>query len=159
MSVHSKIIEKCQLGGIISIAPKADLTHEFREHVDLLLKRTVWNEKCRSRFKKGTIDGLPRLCLGSWAHMFQLMDPRYEDFVITYDSDNRFRFMGNGVSMRDLDGGDATWYLGIVDGEDKQPDFTQRMKSMSLNYLMLTLSLHMMMSVLSKRLESQIDGS
>jgi hypothetical protein len=120
-----KIIEKCQLEGISAIAPTADATHEFREHSDLLLKRTVWNQKCRSWFKNGTIDGLPRLYPGSRAHFIQNMQPRYEDFVLKYDSNNRFRFMGNGFSMREMDGRDATWYLGIVDGQDKEPDFTE----------------------------------
>jgi cation diffusion facilitator CzcD-associated flavoprotein CzcO len=119
-----QIIKKCQLEGITSIAPKAEVTHEFREHSDLLLKRTVWNQKCRSWFKNGTIDGLPRIYPGSRAHFIQNMQPRYEDFVIKYNCVNRFQFMGNGFSMRDLDGRDSTWYLGIVDGEDKDPDYT-----------------------------------
>jgi len=120
-----KIIEKCQLEGIRAISPTAKATHDFREHSDLLLKRTVWNQGCRSWFKNGTIDGLPRLYPGTRAHMIQNMYPRYEDFDIKYDSSNRFQFFGNGYSMRDLDERDATWYLGIVDGEDKEPDYTE----------------------------------
>jgi hypothetical protein len=49
----------------------------------------------------------------------------YEDFVIKYEFDNRLRFMGNGFLMRDLDGRDATWYSGIVDGENKEPDYVE----------------------------------
>ena len=120
-----EVVKKCQLDRIRTIAPKVDATNEFREHADLLLKRTVWNQKCRSWFKNGTIDGLPRLYPGSRAHFVENMRPRYEDFEIAYESDNRYEFMGNGFAMREFDGRDSTWYLGIVDGEDKEPDYTE----------------------------------
>ncbi|KIW29741.1 uncharacterized protein PV07_05530 [Cladophialophora immunda] len=124
-----KIIEKCQMEHIRSIAPKADVTAEFREHSDLFLKRTVWNQKCRSWYKGGTIDGLPRLYPASRAHFVETMQPRYEDFEIKYESSNRFHFWGNGFTVRELDGRDPTWYLGVVDGEDKQPDYTEDEKA------------------------------
>ncbi|OQU97765.1 hypothetical protein CLAIMM_03650 [Cladophialophora immunda] len=120
-----KIIDKCQIEHIRSIAPKADVTAEFREHSDLFLKRTVWNQKCRSWYKGGTIDGLPRLYPSSRAHFMETMQPRYEDFEIKYENMNRFYFWGNGFTVRELDGRDPTWYLGIVDGEDRQPDYTE----------------------------------
>jgi cation diffusion facilitator CzcD-associated flavoprotein CzcO len=124
-----KIIEKCQIEYIRSIAPKEEVMREFREHSDLFLKRTVWNQKCRSWYKGGTIDGLPRLYPASRAHYIVTMEPRYEDFVINYESSNRFHFWGNGFTVRELDGRDPTWYLGIVDGLDKQPDYTEDEKA------------------------------
>lgn len=124
-----KIFEKCQIEHIRSISPKADVTKEFREHSDLFLKRTVWNQKCRSWYKGGTVDGLPRLYPASRALFYETMQPRYEDFDIKYESLNRFQFWGNGFTVRELDGRDPTWYLGIVDGEDKQPDYTEDLKA------------------------------
>lgn len=120
-----QVIEKCQIERVRSIDPRADITNQFREHADLLLKRTVWNQKCRSWFKNGTIDGLPRLYPGSRAHFVQAMQPRFEDFEMEYECDNRFQFMGNGFSTRETDGRDVTWYLGMVDGQDKDPDYAE----------------------------------
>ncbi|KAK7894332.1 hypothetical protein LTR67_006093 [Exophiala xenobiotica] len=119
-----KIIEKCQVERIKTVAPKAEVTHQFREHADLLLKRTVWNQKCRSWFKNGTIDGLPRTFPGSRAHFVETMQPRFEDFELEYDCDNRFNYLGNGFATRELDGRDATLYLGMLDGQDVEPDYT-----------------------------------
>jgi cation diffusion facilitator CzcD-associated flavoprotein CzcO len=121
-----EIVSKAQRERIRHISPKADATAEFREHSDLLLKRTVWNQECRSWFKNGTIDGLPRLYPGSRAHFVEVMQPRYEDFEITYEcAANRYWFMGNGFALRELDGRDATWYLGVVDGLDREPDYSE----------------------------------
>lgn len=120
-----KIVEKCQLELIKAISPKVKATKDFQEHSDLLLKRMVWNQPCRSWYKGGTVDGLPRMYPGSRAHFVQIMQPRYEDFELTYEKDNEFFFMGNGFSTREIDGSDATWYFGLVDGEDKEPDYTE----------------------------------
>ncbi|EXJ67384.1 uncharacterized protein A1O5_09397 [Cladophialophora psammophila CBS 110553] len=120
-----QVIEKCQLEKIKYLSPKVEATHQFREYADLLLKRTVWSQPCRSWFKGNTIDGLPRNYPGSRAHFVELVVPRYEDFEIEYESVNRFHFWGNGFTLHEVDGRDPTWYLGIVDGEDKQPDYTK----------------------------------
>lgn len=31
-----------------------------------------------------------------------------------------WNWLGNGFAMRDYDGSDLTWYLGTVDGDDRQ---------------------------------------
>lgn len=37
---------------------------------------------------------------------------RWEDYNITYRSDNRFQFMGNGYSQTEIDpDGDPVWYF------------------------------------------------
>ena len=46
--------------------------------------------------------------------------PRYEDFDIKYKNRNRWQYLGNGFSTRDVDGRDITWYWGLVDGVDEQ---------------------------------------
>lgn len=48
---------------------------------------------------------------------------RPEDFDITYQSTNRWNFLGNGFTQRDVNGKDITWYMGLVDGIDKQRDY------------------------------------
>lgn len=48
---------------------------------------------------------------------------RPEDFDITYRSTNRWNWLGNGFTQRDVNGKDITWYMGLVDGLDKQRDY------------------------------------
>lgn len=50
--------------------------------------------------------------------------PRFEDYHVTYkNSKNRFAFLGNGFQVREFDGRDLSFYLGILDGVgDKQLD-------------------------------------
>ncbi|ORY58429.1 uncharacterized protein BCR38DRAFT_447270 [Pseudomassariella vexata] len=32
--------------------------------------------------------------------------------------------MGNGFAKRETDGRDISWHMGLLDGQDRQPDFT-----------------------------------
>lgn len=52
-----------------------------------------------------------------------LTTPRYEDYEITYKSKNLWQWLGNGFSLRDIDGRDTTWYWGLVDGVDEQKEY------------------------------------
>lgn len=52
-----------------------------------------------------------------------MSSPRYEDYNIQYQHDNAWYWLGNGFSMRDLDGRDLTHYLGLVDGLDEQREY------------------------------------
>lgn len=52
-----------------------------------------------------------------------LSSPRYEDYEVKYRHGNAWYWLGNGYSMRDLDGRDLTPYLGLVDGIDEQRDY------------------------------------
>jgi len=123
------VIKKSQIENIKAIAPRWSTTNKYREHCDLFLKRTVWNQNCKSQFKLGQVHEAPRLYAGSRTHFLEvLLKPRYEDFEIEYESDNPFEYFGNGFSTRDFDGTDSTWYLGLVDGidhEPKYPDWSQ----------------------------------
>jgi len=40
-----------------------------------------------------------------------LEQPKAEDYDYTYFSQNRFEYLGNGFSTRELEGRDQTWYL------------------------------------------------
>lgn len=37
--------------------------------------------------------------------------PKFEDYEYTYETKNRFQYLGNGFSTREMEGGDDTWFL------------------------------------------------
>lgn len=52
-------------------------------------------------------------------HWWKILEnPRFEDYDITYRSQNRFEFMGNGFTKVEVDRGDLAWYL--------EPDFISK---------------------------------
>lgn len=52
--------------------------------------------------------------------MTLLEKPRYEDYEIEYLGKNAWAWLGNGFCTRDTDGRDLTWFMGLIDNEDKQ---------------------------------------
>jgi hypothetical protein len=40
-----------------------------------------------------------------------LEEPRFEDYNIDYRQRNRFEFMGNGFTFKEILGEDLAWYL------------------------------------------------
>jgi hypothetical protein len=94
-----------------------------------LLSRTVWAGNCRSWYKNGTINGnITALHAGSAMHYRgkhypharqaptltapeMLENIRGEDFDIEYRSANKFRYLGNGFTLREANGGDLAYYL------------------------------------------------
>jgi hypothetical protein len=99
-----------------------------------LLRRTVWAGNCRSWYKNGTVDGnITALHAGSAMHyrgqstLLQvpvtlgsscinhdtemLEKIRGEDFDIAYNSSNKFRYLGNGFTLKDANGEDLAFYL------------------------------------------------
>lgn len=38
-------------------------------------------------------------------------EPRFEDYNIRYRGTNRFKFMGNGFTKKEVDGQDLSFYL------------------------------------------------
>lgn len=52
-----------------------------------------------------------------------MASPRYQDYDIVYRSSNMWSWLGNGFSLRDYDGRDLTWYMGLVEGEDEQKEY------------------------------------
>ncbi|KAF7323241.1 hypothetical protein HMN09_00104900 [Mycena chlorophos] len=63
---------------------------------------------------------------GSRIVFFELLtNMRWEDFDYEYGyAGNRFGYLGTGFSTREQDGRDTTFYYGFLDGEDKQPDYS-----------------------------------
>ncbi|KAK5077996.1 hypothetical protein LTR64_003600 [Lithohypha guttulata] len=120
-----QIIKKMQKDRIKKIVPREEVARQFTDHADLFLKRTAWTDACSSWFKQGRIDGPVPIFPGSRLTFLDLLGtPRYEDYQITYKNDkNMFEFLGNGFDVREFDGRDLSYYLGILDGVgDKQLD-------------------------------------
>ncbi|OTA70164.1 FAD/NAD(P)-binding domain-containing protein [Hypoxylon sp. EC38] len=117
-----RIILKCQTEGIKAIAPSKEAVADFYQHIETFMPRTAWASNCRSWFKDGKEDG-PVVALhpGSRIHFFHMLEKfRGEDWEYVYmnASGNRFHYLGNGFSLKELDGSDSTWYL---DEPDKLP--------------------------------------
>lgn len=128
-----KAITKIQCESIRTIEISEEATHDFNEHCQEFLKRTVWTSGCRSWYKKGTIDGRIVAIYGGttyhWmeavknprfvdSHPFSLLVifrtnelHRWEDWKIEYRQSegrgprNRFAFLGNGFTKREAAGG------------------------------------------------------
>lgn len=118
-----RILKKCQTEHIRAIAPTQGAVDDFNEHIKHFMPRTAWGAPGRSWFKAGKEDG-PVVALhpGSRVHFFHMLESlRGEDFEYVYDSEagaagkgrqNRFSYLGNGFSVRELDQSfDSTWYL------------------------------------------------
>ncbi|KAI8165834.1 FAD-binding monooxygenase moxY [Colletotrichum sp. SAR 10_70] len=109
-----RIIKKCQTEGISAIAPQNSAVDELFEHTQTFMPRTAWSGNCISWFKGGTIDGpVTALHPGSRIHFFHMLENfRGEDWDYTrVNKQNRFQFLGNGFSTKELGDEDATWYL------------------------------------------------
>jgi hypothetical protein len=118
------ILEKMQVDRIKSMTPKEELVAQFKEHADLYLQRTAWTSGCSSWFKQGRVDGpLPIFPGTRLTYLRLLKEPRFQDYNIEYVNPlNVFEFLGNGFDVRESDGRDLSYYLGILDGKDVQVD-------------------------------------
>ncbi|OCK73333.1 FAD/NAD-P-binding domain-containing protein [Lepidopterella palustris CBS 459.81] len=122
------VLKKMQIEDIKTITPKLHVIEAMGEHADLTIKRLVWDAPCRSWMKGGKLDGKPMTFAGSRTQYFELVEtPRYEDYDITYRSRNMWAWLGNGFSLRDLDGRDPTWFWGLSDGIDEDRDFEKEL--------------------------------
>ena len=112
-------IRKIRNQNIKSMVIRSEAVKEFNIHTREFMKRTAWAGPCRSWFKGGTRDGpVTALHCGSRAHFLDMLEnPRWEDYEYEYfsSSTNRFAYLGNGFSVREIDGSDITWYLGDVE--------------------------------------------
>ncbi|KAK3329566.1 hypothetical protein B0H66DRAFT_610478 [Apodospora peruviana] len=111
------VIKKCQMEGIKAISPSQAAVDDYFEHISAFMPRTAWAAKGRSWFKSGRADGpVTALHPGTRIHFFHMLEHfRGEDWDYVYDNtgQNRFAYLGNGYSTKELDpAGDTTWYLG-----------------------------------------------
>lgn len=109
------IVNKCQTEGIKTIVPSRRATDELAQHTQAFMPATAWASPCKSWFKNGTRDGpVTALHPGSRIHFFHMLERfRGEDWEYTYHgrSGNRFQYLGNGLSTKELGDEDSTWYL------------------------------------------------
>lgn len=84
-----------------TVQVRQDATDDYNAYSQEFMKRTAWSSGCRSWYKRGTIDGrVTAMYAGSLNHYRQMLGNfRAEDFIIDYRSPNRFRFMGNGLTI------------------------------------------------------------
>ncbi|KAI0483227.1 hypothetical protein GGR56DRAFT_663768 [Xylariaceae sp. FL0804] len=119
----ARALQVCQASGVRALAPTHAAADDYAEHVAAFMPRTAWAAPgCRSWFKGGRADGpVTALHPGSRVHFFHMLARfRAEDWEYVYDhpSQNRFAYLGNGFSARELDpAADSTWYL----DEDADP--------------------------------------
>lgn len=115
----ARVILKCQTEGIKAISPSPEAVEDFYEHINTFMPRTAWAGACRSWFKNGKEDGpVTALHPGSRIHFFHMLQQfRGEDWEYVYDnpSQNRFHYLGNGFSTKELGDSDSTWYLNSED--------------------------------------------
>ncbi|KAI5923316.1 hypothetical protein F4810DRAFT_669760 [Camillea tinctor] len=124
----TRAISKCQTEGIRALAPSAAAISDYAAHVAAFMPRTAWSAPGRSWFKGGAEDGpVTALHPGSRVHFFHMLEMfRGEDWDYVYDGEekgkgkekgkggNRFAYLGNGFSTRELDpNADSTWYLDV----------------------------------------------
>jgi hypothetical protein len=99
-----KMIRKIQAENIRSIAPRQDVTDQFNDHVQAMLRGTVWEDTCAGWYHDKT-GRITAVWPGSALH-FQAMvrEARWEDYEIKYmNSQNMFAFMGLGFTINERD--------------------------------------------------------
>ncbi|CRG88083.1 hypothetical protein PISL3812_05110 [Talaromyces islandicus] len=108
-----RMIHKFQTQDIKSVNVSQEAADDFNEHIQEFMKRTAWSTHCRSWFKNGTVDGpIVALHPGSRIHWFHMLnEPRYEDFIWRRQRANRFLYLGNGFSMKEVEGKDTSYYF------------------------------------------------
>jgi hypothetical protein len=96
-----------------SIVVDQAATDDYNTYSREFHKRTVWTGGCRSWFKNNKVDGpVTAMYAGNVVHYKEILERfRTEDFHIQYNSVNRFRFMGNGLTLRDEREEDLAYYL------------------------------------------------
>ncbi|KAK1754921.1 putative sterigmatocystin biosynthesis monooxygenase stcW [Echria macrotheca] len=113
----TSIIRKCQAQGIKAIAPSQAAVDDYFEHISAFMPRTAWAAQGGRSWFTGEKENGPVTALhpGSRIHFFHMLDQfRGEDWEYVYEGarQNRFAYLGNGFSTKELDpGADSTWYL------------------------------------------------
>ncbi|KAJ6582825.1 FAD/NAD-P-binding domain-containing protein [Mycena sp. CBHHK59/15] len=120
-----KILKKMQTENIKAIKIKDKAADDYNEHRELYVQRTAWVGPCSSWFRRGT-DVSPMLFPGNRVLFIELLTTlRWEDWDYEYGyAGNRFGYLGKGFTQCELDGRDTTFYYGLLDGKDEQPDYS-----------------------------------
>jgi hypothetical protein len=128
-----KWIKKLATEDIKYVTPKRSVVDSFMKYGDEIHKTLVWSGGCKSWYKRGRVDGRVTALFGGSAHLFNrlLGDIRGEDFDIKYNSENQFRFMGNGFTEYEMDEtSDLSWYVEVAEeAQGRGPQIAMNGKS------------------------------
>ncbi|KAL4769731.1 hypothetical protein BDW60DRAFT_224760 [Aspergillus nidulans var. acristatus] len=104
---------KIQSEGVKAVVVSQQATTEFNEHKDAVMKLLTFSGNCNSWYKGGTSDGrIVGPWCGSLNHFLEsIAEPRLQDFEFTYETQNRFAYLGRGLSLRDVQKKDLAWYI------------------------------------------------
>ena len=102
-----------QKENIRPLEPTVDATVEYYNWCHTTFKRLVYSQPCASRYKNGNrIGPVTARYPSSRLHWSKLLrESKHEDFRITYLTNNKCLFLGNGFSPHDIDKTNLTWYL------------------------------------------------
>ncbi|KAL2007466.1 hypothetical protein VTN00DRAFT_8904 [Thermoascus crustaceus] len=109
-----KWAKKIATEDIKSIDVKKEAVEDYNTWAQEFLKRTVWADPCRSWYKNGKKTGqVTGVYPGSILHFKDCLENMgSEHFNIRYNSNNRFRFLGNGTSLYEKnEQGDFAYYM------------------------------------------------
>lgn len=110
-----KCIRKLQKEDYQTMTPLGTRVKDFSEYASEYFKKTVYLDDCNSWYKSngGTGDRITALWPGSTLHALEaLRAPRWEDYEFESSESNRLKWLGNGWSETQLEGGgDPAWYL------------------------------------------------
>lgn len=100
-----QVIDKMQTENVKCIDPKPEAIKDLYNHTHELMKRLAWSSACSSWFKNGKTHGpVTAIYPGSRLHFFEIMkNVRWEDYNMTYVTNNRYEFMGNGYTETEID--------------------------------------------------------
>lgn len=119
----AKVLRKLTAQGIRSMMPSDKATQDFLAYCDSFFPHTVMSENCSSWYNGGIPGGrIHGMWPGSNAHLnFARREPRWEDYDFEYtnQSENRFAWLGNGWTSKELDASsDLTNYLRLPEDVD-----------------------------------------
>lgn len=116
-----KCIRKIQKEDIGAMHVSRRAMRSWTAHIDAYFKKTVFMDECKTWYRKG--DRIIGLWPGSNLHALEtLRSPRWEDYEYLYHAGDKtdeklLRWLGNGWSELQLNGGDTSYYIepGYVD--------------------------------------------
>lgn len=106
-------IKKIQCEAVRSAVVSTAAVTEWNIHKDAAMEMLTFSGSCNSWYKGGTKDGrITGPYCGSVNHFLDMIRTvRGEDFEWKYETENRFAYLGRGLSKRDMEKKDLGWYI------------------------------------------------